>query len=151
MLAFHWQLTYGSLYKFIIYIVFLTSALLGRSQQDSTSGPGQQKNIVQFTGIVFAPDSNSVIPGVHVYVPTVGRGTTTNPYGFFTFPVLEGDSIVFSSIGFKRTHYIVPNRHGPSGFKAVMIVMEEDLTLLDEVEIFPYPHRSHVQGSCFGP
>ncbi len=124
------------MYKFITYIILLASVSLSFAQQDSIVS--KKKNIIQFTGVVFAPDSNSVIPGVHVYVPTAGRGTTTNPYGFFTLPVLEGDSIVFSSIGFRRNHFIVPEHNEETSLK-VVITMEEDLTLLDEVEVFPYP------------
>ncbi|MFH6983007.1 carboxypeptidase-like regulatory domain-containing protein [Marinoscillum luteum] len=97
-----------------------------------------KRNIIQFTGVVLAPDSNSVIPGVHVYVPTAGRGTTTNPYGFFSLPVLEGDSLVFSAVGFKRQFYIVPEHKESTSLK-VLITMQEDVTLLSEVEVFPYP------------
>ena len=122
--------------KFITYVFLIAAAYSVLGQQDSSAVA--EKRIVQFTGVVFAPDSNSVIPGVHVYVPISGRGTTTNPYGFFTLPVLEGDSIVFSSIGLKRSHYIVP-KHDEENSLKVIITMQEDLTLLDEVEVFPYP------------
>ncbi|MFT4834003.1 MAG: hypothetical protein ACI83W_000359 [Marinoscillum sp.] len=119
-----------------LYILFLALAFLSVAQEkDQYALP---KSIIQFTGVVFAPDSNSVIPGVHVYVPIAGRGTTSNPYGFFSLPVLEGDSIIFSSIGFKRQYYIVP-KHDPATSLKVIITMEEDLTLLKEVEVFPYP------------
>lgn len=104
-------------------------------QQDSIPA---KKQIIQFTGVVFAPDSNSVIPGVHVYIPASGRGTTTNPYGFFSLPVQEGDSIIYSAIGFKRQYYIVPIHRKKNSLKA-LITMQEDVTFLDEVEIFPYP------------
>ncbi|MEL7006156.1 MAG: carboxypeptidase-like regulatory domain-containing protein, partial [Bacteroidota bacterium] len=75
-----------------------------------TSALAQEEDhrVVQLTGVVFGKDSTRVVPGVHVYTPKAGRGTTTNPYGFFSLPVLEGDSIVFSSVGFQKAHYIVP-------------------------------------------
>lgn len=121
--------------KYFIYIFsfFLTVGVLV-AQSDAPV----KRNIIQFTGVVFAPDSNSVIPGVHVYVPTAGRGTTTNPYGFFSLPVLEGDSLVFSAVGFKRQYYIVPEHKESTSLK-VLITMQEDVTLLSEVEVFPYP------------
>lgn len=97
-----------------------------------------KKKIIQFTGVVFAPDSSSIVPGVHVYVPSAGRGTTTNPYGFFSMPVLEGDSVVFSAVGFERQHYIVPAHDKDFSLK-VLITLKEDVTFLNEVEIFPYP------------
>lgn len=97
-----------------------------------------QKKVIQLTGVVFAPDSSSVVPGVHVYVPAVGRGATTNPYGFFSMPVLEGDSIIFSAVGFQRQHYIVP-KHDEQHSLRLLVTLQEDVTFLKEVEIFPYP------------
>lgn len=116
---------YGILLGFLL-VVFAVSA------QDT------DKRIVQFTGVVFAPDSASVIPGVHVYIPTSGRGTTTNPYGFFSMPVLEGDSIIFSAVGFKRESFIIPPHEEDNSLK-VIVTMKEDVTFLNEVEVFPYP------------
>lgn len=98
----------------------------------------ESPKIIQFTGIVFTPDSSSVIPGVHIYVPKGGRGTTSNPYGFFSMPVLEGDSVVFSAVGFKRSSYVVP-KHDKESSLRVLLTMEEDIQFLQEVEVFPYP------------
>lgn len=97
-----------------------------------------QRQIIQLTGVVFASDSLSTVPGVHVYAPTTGRGTTTNPYGFFTMPVQPGDSLVFSSIGFKKFSYIVPSHDDDTSLK-ILVSLQEDVALLDEVQVFPYP------------
>lgn len=104
----------------------------------TASAQDGDKKIIQFTGVVFAPDSSSVIPGVHVFLPKSGRGTTTNPYGFFSMPVMAGDSIIFSAVGFKRQYYIVPPHDKDYSLK-ILITMEEDVTFLSEVEVFPYP------------
>ncbi|MFZ6001993.1 MAG: carboxypeptidase-like regulatory domain-containing protein, partial [Bacteroidota bacterium] len=69
-----------------------------------------QKRVIQLSGVVISSDSTSgPMPGVHVYVPKAGRGTSTNRAGFFSMPVLVGDSVVVSSIGFQRQSFIVPN------------------------------------------
>ncbi len=120
--------------KKIFFIALLACGISGFGQVNTV----QDKRIIQLTGVIFTPDSSSVIPGVHVYVPEVGRGTTTNPYGFFSMPVLEGDSVVFSSIGFKRQYYVVPKHEADNSLKLIF-TMEEDVTLLSEVEVFPYP------------
>ena len=52
-----------------------------------------QKKIIQLSGVVVGQDSISGVGGVHVYVPKAGRGTTSNPYGYFAMPVLAEDSI----------------------------------------------------------
>lgn len=119
----------------ILYISLLIAGCLASAQEVTTSN---DKRIVQLTGVIFTPDSTSVIPGVHVYVPKAGRGTTTNPYGYFSMPVLEGDSVVFSSVGFKRQFYIVPEHKEDNSLKLIF-TMEEDVTFLSEVEVFPYP------------
>ncbi len=120
-----------------IYISLLGGILFATAQSESAREDELGK-ILQFTGVVFAPDSNSVIPGVHVYVPKNGRGTTTNPYGFFSLPVREGDSIVFSSVGFRKQSFVVPSNRKSTSLKK-MIVLERDVTFLEDVEVFPYP------------
>lgn len=122
--------------RFAVLVLFLILGiqLFAQEQPGRKEGP----KVMQFTGVVFTPDSTSVIPGVHVYVPKGGRGTTTNPYGFFSMPVLEGDSVVFSAVGFKKQHYIVPANEGENSLK-VIVTLQEDVTFLNEVEVFPYP------------
>lgn len=117
----------------LILLAFIALSPLAWSQET-----GEGPRVIQFTGVVMAPDSNSVIPGVHVYAPKGGRGTTTNPYGFFSMPVLEGDSIVFSAIGFQKQTYIIPEHDEPNSLRLI-VTLQEDVTLLNEVEIFPYP------------
>lgn len=96
-----------------------------------------QKRIIQLSGIVLDQDSVVSLPGVHVYVPKAGRGTSTNASGFFSMPVLVGDSVVVSSIGYQRQHYIVPNSQ--SDFLTVIVEMVEDITYLRTITITPFP------------
>lgn len=119
------------MYRYLIFLSIFFTAITSSAQE-------AEKKIIQLTGVIFTPDSSSVIPGVHVYVPAAGRGTTTNPYGFFSMPVLEGDSLIFSAVGFKRQHYIVPAHDLERSLKLV-VTLKEDITFLNEVEVFPYP------------
>jgi hypothetical protein len=96
-----------------------------------------QRRIIQLSGIVLGSDSASFVPGVHIYVPKAGRGTTTNSVGFFSMPVLVGDSLVISSVGYQRQHYIIPNT--AKEYQTIIITMVEDITFLKEVEIVPFP------------
>jgi len=97
-----------------------------------------QKEIVQFSGVVVDEDSTSTgMFGVHVYVPTAGRGTVTNRYGYFSLPVLVGDSVLISAIGYQKQHFIIPPNQGDS--YTVLVEMVTDTTVLSTVEIFPYP------------
>ena len=113
-----------------LFVLTLWSAIYGQEPE--------QRQVIQFTGVVFGSDSTTVVPGVHVYIPKSGRGTTTNPYGFFSIPVLEGDSIVFSAVGFKRVYYNVPAHDKESSLR-IVVSLQDDVTFLEEVEIRPYP------------
>ena len=96
-----------------------------------------KRRIIQLSGIVLGEDSVSGLPGVHVYVPKAGRGTSTQPNGFFSMPVLVGDSVVISSVGYVRRHYIVPE--SPDEFMTIIIEMATDNTFLRDVVIMPFP------------
>lgn len=117
----------------IAALIFCVVGLLILSAM--TTQAQNKKRIIQLSGIVS--DSVQVLPGVHIYVPKAGRGTPTNHSGFFSMPVLEGDSIVITSVGYKRQHYIVP-RNAPD-FLTVLVEMVPDVTYLKEVQIMPFP------------
>jgi len=122
--------------KFLLICLFIVS--ISNAGFCQKSG---QRQVIQFTGVVFGSDSTNVVPGVHIYIPKNGRGTTTNPYGFFSMPVLEGDSVVFSAVGYHRTYYIIPEHDKESSLK-IVVFLADDITFLEEVEIRPYPTES---------
>ncbi|MEM6299528.1 MAG: carboxypeptidase-like regulatory domain-containing protein, partial [Bacteroidota bacterium] len=41
-----------------------------------------EKQTIRFSGLVVEGDSMSPIVGAHVYLPKIGKGTITNPYGY---------------------------------------------------------------------
>lgn len=96
----------------------------------------QGQKIVQLTGVVMADDGQTQIPGVHIYVPSHGRGTTSNVYGYFSMPVLVGDHIVISSIGFIKQDFTIPN--GTNGRVNVVFKMITDTLYLENIDITPF-------------
>ncbi|WP_420582460.1 carboxypeptidase-like regulatory domain-containing protein [Reichenbachiella sp.] len=110
-------------------IIFMSNALVSIGQTD--------QKIIQFSGIVVGEDSTSGVPGVHIFVPKGGRGTTSNPYGYFSMPVLENDSLIISAVGYEKMHLLIPE--GGSDNYTVIIELLPDTTYLPEVEIYPYP------------
>jgi len=99
----------------------------------------QKKRIIQLSGVVIEEDTvnGKPVPGVHVYVPKAGRGTTTNNVGFFSMPVLTGDEIVISSVGYQHQTFVVPD-DSPE-YQTIIITMLQDTTLLPEVVVMPFP------------
>jgi hypothetical protein len=100
----------------------------------------KEKRIIQLSGVVLGIDEKgnaTQLPGVNIYVPKAGRGTNTNGVGFFSMPVLVGDSIVVSYVGFERQFYIVPDH--PIEYLTIVVQMIPDVTYLKEIEIMPFP------------
>ena len=102
----------------------------------SAYGQGGRK-VIQLTGVITAGDSLLGLAGASVYIPKAGRGTSTNEYGFFSLPVLAGDSVVFSSIGFARQSLVIPENFERDSY-SVIIEMMEDPNILPEIRVFPY-------------
>jgi hypothetical protein len=99
----------------------------------------QKKRVIQLSGVVLEEDtiSGSPLPGVHVYVPKAGRGTTTNGMGFFSMPVLEGDELVISAVGYDRQYFTVP-ANSPE-YQTIVVTLVSDTTLLETVTILDFP------------
>ncbi len=94
--------------------------------------------VIQFSGVVVEMDSTQGIPGVHVYVPGQRRGTSANFYGYFSFPVLEGDTVIFSSVGYQKKTVRIPYGNEDDKF-TVIIPLKSDTIVLDEATVMPYP------------
>ncbi|RIJ43081.1 carboxypeptidase-like regulatory domain-containing protein [Pontibacter oryzae] len=105
--------------------------------------PGQAKaqskqRVVQLSGFVATGDSLYGVAGAGVYVPGTNRGTITNEYGYFSMPVLAGDSVIFNSLGFKSQYLIIPKTYESQSYSIIM-QMQEDPTELPTVDVFPWP------------
>ena len=119
-----------------VYLLLLVITVGGWMAASSAYAQNKRK-IIQLSGIVLGEDSVSGLPGVHVYVPKAGRGTSSQNTGFFSMPVLVGDSVVISSVGYVRRHYIVPDTQDE--FLTIIVEMVTDNTFLKEVTILPFP------------
>lgn len=128
--------TIGRNVKGTVFVVCLLVMLLGVIVPGEAQ---QKKRVIQLSGVVLEEDSvsGSPVPGVHIYVPKAGRGTTTNGMGFFSMPVLEGDEIVISAVGYDRQNVTV-QPDWPE-YQTIIVTLTQDTTFLPEVVIFPFP------------
>lgn len=120
-------------------LVFVASLLLLLVGAIIPGNAQTKKRVIQLSGVVLEEDSVSgvPVPGVHIYVPKAGRGTTTNGMGFFSMPVLEGDEIVVSAVGYDHQNITVAP-DWPE-YQTIIITLTQDTTFLPEVVIFPFP------------
>jgi len=102
------------------------------------SSAAQTKHIVQVSGVVVATDSLIPVPYATVFRSHDNRGTFSDHTGYFTLPVLVGDTLNFIFLGLKRSYYVIPN---DTVSKHISIVqwMESEQVMLPTVNVLPYP------------
>lgn len=96
----------------------------------------QRRDVVQVTGLVVAGDSSYGVPGVYIYNPSKGRGTVSNYYGYFSMPVLEGDSLTLRALGYKKQVFQIPDSVNLQ--LSILIQLQSDTLTLPAVTITPW-------------
>ena len=97
----------------------------------------QQKALIQFSGVIYDLDSNTVVPYVTLRNQSAKKSYSANYKGYFSFVAHEGDSIHFTSIGYKKIDLIIPVNLKDKKF-TVVIKMESDNIQLPTVRVFPW-------------
>lgn len=97
-----------------------------------------QVDLVQFSGVVMSSDSLMAIPYAHIIIKNVNRGTISNFQGFFSFVALKGDTIVFSSIGYKSQEFVISDSLKGNRYSIIQL-MTQDTVHLPETIIHPWP------------
>jgi len=96
-----------------------------------------QRKVIQFSGLIVSGEQSYGVSYASVYVPRTTRGAVTNDVGFFSFPLLIGDTCIVRSQGFRPQKYIIPDDGRES--ISVVLYLQADTNLLPEVEILPFP------------
>jgi hypothetical protein len=77
------------------------------------------------------------LPYAHVLVLNNYKGTITDKDGKYSFVVQENDTIMFSTVGYKRRTFIVPDTL-KTPFYNLEVVLEVDTFTIGEVVIYPW-------------
>lgn len=120
----------------VITVLAVASGLIVSAPQTARA-QGQEK-LIMFTGIITAGKTSEPLPEAYISIPRAGRGVLSNTVGYFAIPVLPGDSVVFSYVGYKKQYHIIPRRLAETSYSAV-VAMQEDVQMLTEVKVYPYP------------
>ena len=73
------------------------------------SSSAQQKKLVQFSGVIHNADTNVVVPYVTVTNLSFDNYTVTaNHQGYFSFVAHAGDTVLFSSVGYRSARVVIP-------------------------------------------
>lgn len=107
-------------------------------------GHAQTKRVYQLSGLIVNKDSHEAVPYVQVRIGGRRSGTVANSDGFYSIPVVENDTIYYSSLGFRTTRFVLANylkeyQGDPnSAYVYAINYIEEDSILLGGITIFPY-------------
>lgn len=91
--------------------------------------------VIKVTGKVVSDTDGMPIPGVTVRIEGTTRGTVTNIDGAYTIDVNEGETLVFSFVGFVEKKVVVGSQ------STIDISLAEDLQSLDEVVVVGYAEQ----------
>jgi hypothetical protein len=103
-----------------------------------------QKNLIQFSGVVVTADSLKPIPYVNVIIHNTWRGTVTDYFGFFSFVARMKDTIEFSSLGYKKSTFIIPDTLKSNRYSLIQM-MFSDTVMLQEAVIYPWPTKEQFK------
>ncbi len=109
----------------------------------SLFGQTPQRALVQFSGVVVT-DSLAPVPFTNIMVRNTYRGTMSDVYGYFSFVAQEGDTLLFSAVGFKRSQYVVPTDL-PENKYSMIHVLQPDTVMLAEQKVYPWPSKEQFR------
>ena len=95
------------------------------------------EEIVQFSGVVYDVDSNSVIPFVTLKNITANKAYAANYKGYYSFIAHKGDIILLSSVGYKKVTVVIPKNIKEKKYTAIVKMKSENIEL-PVVRVFPW-------------
>lgn len=87
---------------------------------------------ISITGTVVSAEDNIPVPGVNVIVKGTTRGVSTDFDGNYTINVNRGETLEFSSLGFKTVLITIQNQ------TTINVSLESDIEALNEVVVIGY-------------
>jgi hypothetical protein len=117
--------------KHVLFILLILAGVVGYSQ-------AQDRPLIQFSGRIFNRDTDIVVPNVTIYDRSMGnRSFSANYQGYFSFVVHEGDTVVFTSLGYRREAVVVPKGLLDKKY-TVAVFMKADNITLPIVTVLPW-------------
>jgi len=112
-------------------LIFLLPALYGQDNNIMKKG-----DLVQLTGRLL-DELLQPLPYAHILVLNNYRGTITDRDGKFSFVTQVHDSIMFSSLGYKRKILVIPDTL-KEPYLSMDIILPQDTFMIAEVVIYPW-------------
>lgn len=103
-----------------------------------------ERKLIQFSGVVVNGDSLAPVPFTNIIIKNSQRGTMSDYYGFFSFVAKEKDTVEFTSVGYKKSSFIIPDTLTTNRYSLIQM-MTRDTILLKETVIYPWPTKEQFK------
>ncbi|TAL62743.1 MAG: carboxypeptidase-like regulatory domain-containing protein [Bacteroidetes bacterium] len=93
----------------------------------------QDKDLIQFSGVIVESDSLRPVPFTRVIIKGSGRGTLADYSGYFSFVAQKKDTIIFSAMGYRRAQYIIPDTLSGNKYSLIQTLNMDTIMLATAV------------------
>lgn len=104
----------------------------------------EDENLIQFSGVVIDGDSLNPLPFTTIMIKNSHRGTISDYYGFFSFVAQPNDTVEFSSVGYKKVSFVIPDTLDINRYSVIQVLFK-DTVWLSEAVIYPWPTREQFK------
>ena len=128
--------------QFLQYLLILVLVFPLATQAQEREG--YMDSVIQFYGVVLTADSLQALPSVSVSVKGRNQGTITSSQGVFSIPLLKGDVIEFTSVGFKPKTVTIPRNIQGTQYSIIQLMVTDTIYLAATI-IKPRPSREQFE------
>lgn len=125
---------------FLVGLILFSLSSTKMFAQQKTSRVIDSTRLVQLSGVVVSEEELTPMPYTTIYDKTQRRGIIADYYGFFSFVVYPGDTLLFSSFSYKTSTYIVPDSLSERRY-SIIHMLQKDTVNLPEITVYPWPSR----------
>tara|TARA_R110002050_G_scaffold200591_1_gene335520 strand:+ start:63204 stop:63842 length:639 start_codon:yes stop_codon:yes gene_type:complete len=125
--------------SFLLILTILLISTFGFSQKQQP-----ERKVIQFSGVILDGDSLQPVPFTTIMITQRHTGTSADVNGIFSFAAQEGDSIHFSSIGFRDAYFVIPDTMHTSKYSLIQL-MSMDTLLLRTHMVYPWPSKEQFK------
>lgn len=128
----------------IIVILLLSVVSNGQNEEPLKTDSIDFPDVVQFSGVLVTGDSLLPVPYSNVYRTRDNTGVISNALGFFTLPAFEGDTIMFSNVGYRNIEYVIPGEVEGNMLSIVQLILPDTIRLA-ETDVYPWPSKENFK------
>ena len=98
--------------------------------------------VVQFSGRTIEMTDNGIQNLIYTNIAVKGtpRGTTSDIDGFFSLPVREGETVLYSRVGYETAEVIIPTDIDGNVYSKD-VILKRDTLFLPEALVLPWPDK----------